>query len=150
MMATVTASGMFQLSAPASAAVDFADLRREVTSAARTLGRFTVTDDRETLSGWSLQISVADFVGVADPTATFSSSALGFAPEQVTLPAGVVLTGPQQAGSAVYPAVLATGDPETSTALAGATLDAALTLRVPTGTPVGAYRSTLTLTLIAR
>ncbi|MBT9607231.1 phosphate ABC transporter substrate-binding protein PstS [Microbacterium sp.] len=150
MMATVTASGLFQLSAPVSTAVAFGDLRREATSAARALGRFTITDDRETLSGWSLQISVADFVAVADPAATFASSALGYAPAQVTLPAGVVLTGAQEAGSAVYPAVLATGEPGTSTALAGATLDTALSLRVPKDTPVGSYRSTLTLTLIAR
>lgn len=149
-VATVTASGLFQLSAPASTTVDFGDLRREVASAARALGHFTITDDRETLSGWSLQISVADFVAVADPAVTFASSALGYAPEQVTLPAGVALTGAQEAGSAVYPAVLATGEPGTSTALAGATLDTALSLRVPKDTPVGSYRSTLTLTLIAR
>ena len=149
-VATVTASGLFQLSAPTSSSVDFGDLRREVTSAAKALGRFTVIDDRETLSGWNLQINVADFVAAADPAATFSSGAVGYEPEQVVLPAGVALTEGQQAGSAVYPAILATGDPGTSTALGGATLDTALSLRVPKDTPVGAYRSTLTLTLIAR
>lgn len=150
LVATVTASGLFQLSAPAATVVDFGDLRREVTSAARALGRFTITDDRETLSGWSLQIAVADFVSAADPTTTFPASALGYAPEQVTLPSGVAFSDAQEAGAAVYPAVLATGEPGTSTALAGATLDAALSLRVPKDTPIGSYRSTLTLTLIAR
>lgn len=150
LVATITASGLFQLSAPASNSVDFGDLRREVASAAKALGRFTITDDRETLSGWSLQINVADFVATADPAATFPSRALGYTPQQKELPTGVVLGGAQEAGSAVYPAVLATGDPGTSTALAGATLDADLSLRVPKDTPVGSYRSTLTLTLIAR
>jgi len=150
LVATITASGLFQLSAPASPSVDFGDLRREVTSAAKALGRFTVTDDRETLSGWSLQISVADFVAVADPAVSFGAGALGYEPEQVSLPAGVALTAGQAAGSAVYPAILATGEPGTSTALAGATLDTGLSLRVPKDTPIGSYRSTLTLTLIGR
>ncbi|WP_292705921.1 substrate-binding domain-containing protein, partial [Microbacterium sp. SCN 71-17] len=147
LVATITASGLFQLSAPASPSVDFGDLRREVTSAAKALGRFTVTDDRETLSGWSLQISVADFVAVADPAVSFGAGALGYEPEQVSLPAGVALTAGQAAGSAVYPAILATGEPGTSTALAGATLDTGLSLRVPKDTPIGSYRSTLTPTL---
>ncbi len=45
---------------------------------------------------------------------------------------------------------LASAAPGTTTTLEGATFDADLTLRVPRDAAVGDYRSTVTLTLIAR
>ena len=148
--ATVTASDLFQLSAPAATTVDFGDLGRGGVEVARTLGHFTVIDDRNRLGGWTMQLSVSDFVGIADPTARFSSTFLGVAPREVTHQDGVTLAEAQEAGQAIYPINLATGDRGTTTTLAGATLDADLSLLIPRDAAVGDYRSTVTMTLIGR
>lgn len=148
--ATVTASDLFQLTAPAATTIDFGDLGRGGDEVARTLGRFTVVDDRNRLGGWTMQLSVSDFVGTDDPTARFSSNFLGVAPREVTHQDGVTLGEAQEAGQAIYPVNLATGDRGTTTTLAGATVDADLSLRVPRDATVGDYRSTLTITLIGR
>ncbi|WP_295837252.1 substrate-binding domain-containing protein [uncultured Microbacterium sp.] len=147
----VTASDLFTLTMPsARAAVDFGDLPREITSIGRGLGHFVVIDDRSTMSGWTLMLSVADFAGVADPSHRIPASALGYVPQVVDAMSGVTPGRAQQAGSATYPAVLASGTPNTSTAAGGTTLDAVFSLRAPRATPTGAYRSTVTITLIAK
>ncbi len=149
LVATVTASGLFQLSAPTSPSIDFGDLRREVTSAAKALGRFTVTDDRETLSGWNLQISVADFVAVADPAVSFGRS------PRVRTRAGLAPRGRRPDGRTGGGCRGLPGDPRHR---------GTRHVDRPRGrddghraeparaqdTPVGSYRSTLTLTLIGR
>ncbi|MFZ8504644.1 hypothetical protein ACO1M4_14590, partial [Staphylococcus aureus] len=63
---------------------------------------------------------------------------------------GVTLAEAQEAGQAIYPINLATGDRGTTTTLAGATLDADLSLLIPRDAAVGDYRSTVTMTLIGR
>ncbi|MGC0370029.1 phosphate ABC transporter substrate-binding protein PstS [Microbacterium sp. SLBN-111] len=148
--ATVTASDLFQLTAPTSTSIDFGDLGRGGAEVARALGRFSVVDDRARLGGWTMQVSVSDFVGSTDPTLRFSSASLGIAPREVEHQDGVTVGAPQEAGTAVYPMVLATGEPSTSTTLAGVAFDADLTLRIPRDATVGDYRSTVTLTLIGR
>ncbi len=147
---TVTASDLFQLTAPTATSIDFGDLGRGRDGVARTLGRFTVVDDRNRLAGWSMQITVSDFIGTGDPAPRFSSSALGIDPREVVHHDGVVVAPSQEAGRAVYPMTLASAAPGTTTTLEGATFDADLTLRVPRDAAVGDYRSTVTLTLIAR
>ncbi|PTT23164.1 phosphate ABC transporter substrate-binding protein PstS [Microbacterium sp. HMWF026] len=148
--ATVTASDLFQLTAPASSAVDFGDVGRGSAEVARSLGRFSVVDDRNRLGGWNLQLSVSDFVGTDDPDRRFSSSFLGIAPREMAHQDGVTIAEAQEVGQAIYPMNLATGERGTSTTLAGATFDADLRLRVPGDASAGAYRSMLTLTLIGR
>lgn len=146
----ITASDLFQLTAPTTTSIDFGDLGRGRDGVARALGRFTVVDDRDRLAGWSMQIAVSDFVGRDDPTLRFSSAALGIDPQEVVHHDGVAVGSPQEAGRAVYPMTLATGEPGTTTTLDGATFDADLSLRVPRDAAVGDYHSTVTLTLIAR
>ncbi|WP_278102338.1 phosphate ABC transporter substrate-binding protein PstS [Microbacterium proteolyticum] len=146
--ATVTASDLFQLTAPTSTSIDFGDLGRGGGEVARSLGRFSVVDDRNRLGGWSLQFSVSDFVGIDDAAARVSSTFLGIAPHETTHQDGVSIAGGQEAGQAVYPMILATGEPGTTTTLVGATFDADLSLRIPRDAAVGRYRSTVTLTLI--
>lgn len=147
--ARVTASDLFSLVASAHT-VDFGDVPRDETSLARALGRFTVVDDRTELTGWTAQISVADFAGPAGQSGSIPASAVGFAPQAVKAPAGIVVGAAQAAGSSAYPAVLASADPGISTTVDGAVFDADLTLHVPSGAGTGTYRSTLTLTLVAR
>ncbi len=146
----VTASDLFQLTAPTTTSIDFGDLGRGRDGVARALGRFTVVDDRNRLAGWSMQIGVSDFVGRDDPTLRFSSAALGIDPREVVHHDGVTVGSSQEAGQAVYPMTLATGEPGTTTTLEGATFDADLSLRVPRDAAVGDYHSTVTMTLIAR
>ena len=146
--ATVAASDLFQLTAPASTSIDFGDLGRGGGEVARSLGRFSVVDDRNRLGGWSVQFSVSDFVGIDDAAARVSSTFLGIAPHETTHQDGVSIAGGQEAGQAVYPMILATGEPGTTTTLVGATFDADLSLRIPRDAAVGRYRSTVTLTLI--
>jgi phosphate transport system substrate-binding protein len=148
--ATVTASDLFQLTAPTSSSIDFGDLGRGGAEVARGLGRFSVVDDRARLGGWTMQIAVSDFVRTADPTLRFSSASLGIAPREVTHQDGVTVGAPQEAGTAVYPMVVAAGEPGTTTTVAGAAFDADLTLRIPRDATVGDYRSTVTLTLTSR
>ena len=146
----ITASDLFQLTAPTMTSIDFGDLGRGRDGVARALGRFTVVDDRNRLAGWSIQIGVSDFVGVDDPSLHFSSAALGIDPHEVVHHDGVTVGSSQEAGQAVYPMTLATGEPGTTTTLDGATFDADLSLRVPRDAAVGEYHSTVTMTLIAR
>lgn len=149
--AKVAASDLFQLTAASVAtAVDFGALHADTTSAARMLGRLTVVDDRFALTGWTMSVAVAEFEEETDPSRTMPAGIVGYAPTGVDVPAGVSVGAAQIAGSATYPAVLASGDAGTSTTAAGASFDTAITVRAPRGTPSGTYHSTLTLTLIAR
>ncbi|MDR2253984.1 MAG: hypothetical protein LBD97_09065 [Bifidobacteriaceae bacterium] len=111
------------------------------------LGEVTVNDDRRDAAAgaWTLNGRASDFVSDAD---TIAATNLGWAP--------VKISGAGAAGPAVTPGTgsgLAT-DQALATGTASATEDvttvvaADLTLNVPTGTPGGSYKATLTLTLI--
>ncbi|WP_394554329.1 substrate-binding domain-containing protein [Agromyces sp. MMS24-JH15] len=141
-------SGRFELVAPVSGALDLGTVRDGRATDAVRLGGFTVVDDRAERLGWILRIDVQDFVG---PGAVgIPRSALGYAPVVGTLPSGVEASAGLEPGSGIYPSTFATGAPGSSTGGAGASFDADLTFRPPAGTARGAYRSTLTLTLISQ
>lgn len=111
-------------------------------TASGALGDVTVNDDRRVTAGsaWTLNGRVSDFTSGAN---TIAASSLGWTPQKVS--------GAGTAGAAATDLSadrpLATGaaseDPNVQT-----TVDANLTLIVPTSAPAGDYSATLTLTLI--
>ncbi|MDR0595043.1 MAG: WxL domain-containing protein [Bifidobacteriaceae bacterium] len=113
------------------------------------LADVTVNDDRRdpAAAAWTLNGRASDFTaaGVASP---LSAANLGWAPAKVS--------GAGAAGAAVEPGLglgLSVDQPLATGAASAAedvttTVNAALTLRVPGGTPAGTYSATLTLTLI--
>jgi hypothetical protein len=102
------------------------------------LGEVTVTDDRRNGAGqgWTLTGAATAFAAGANQVA---ASNLTWTPEKVS--------GAGAAGTAGALGTLATGAASASTNVA-TTVKAGLSLNVPSGTPAGAYTSTLTLTLI--
>ncbi|MDR1118740.1 MAG: hypothetical protein LBL01_05535 [Bifidobacteriaceae bacterium] len=119
----------------------------QVWSATGTLDDVTVNDDRRNaaLAGWTLNGKASAFTAGAD---TISSENLGWTPAKVS--------GAGTAGGAVAPGAngglstdkqLAAGT-ASATANVETTVNAALRLDVPASAADGAYKSTLTLTLI--
>lgn len=111
-------------------------------SARGALPRITVEDTRDNSTGWSLTGKSAEFVSGTD---NFAATALGW------IPGGAGTTGIVKAGDAIAPGT-GLGEARTLTTSTGkstATIEAALNLIAPTGTPAGNYTSTLTITAIS-
>ncbi|MCJ1706063.1 LamG-like jellyroll fold domain-containing protein [Microbacterium sp. VKM Ac-2923] len=137
---TVTASDLWSLDAQKSS-VDFGAVPRGTTATAR-LGRVTVVDDRSALTGWTLTASTSAF---SDGVNTVPPSVLAIRPaafEGYEPIAG--LTVGSDGGT------IASSAAGVSTGIGGARFDAGLDFTAPKDAPVGVYRSTLTLTLVAK
>lgn len=143
----VTNSGRFELVAPAATLIDLGDVRRNQTTAPVALGQFTVVDDRDVLSGWSLNVTAADFAGAGNTTV--AKTALGYAPRAVALTGGVTVGAAKLAGEGAF-GVLAEGAVGSSTAEVGAVLDTDLTFKAPINAAKGVHTSTLTLDLVSK
>ncbi len=137
--ATVTASDLWSLNAEKTA-IDFGDVRRNAT-ATQSLGKVTVIDDRNVLSGWELDAAWSAFTNGTDSIATSALTIVPKAYAGSTLIPGVTL-GTTAGAIAESTAV--------STLATGALFDADLTFTAPKDAAVGEYRSTLTLTLTSK
>ena len=139
--------GLLALAAPtaSTSTIGGATIVNGKSTSTGTLGNFQVQDGRAASKpGWTLTTSsVGDFINGAT---TIGKQNLGLAPKNVGgTPA--VLGGPQVAGSATYPSLLA----QMAAGTAGSsTLDADLTFVAPAGSPAGTYTSTLTVTLVSQ
>ncbi|WP_300592414.1 hypothetical protein [Microbacterium sp.] len=142
--ANVTATNNFQLTTP-STGVDFGDVARDTTATA-ALGGFTVIDDRNTLTGWSVNVSANDFTGPSG--ATISKDQLGYVATVVGgNSAGSAPTTGKTAGAGAFGSALAatTGN---GTAASGANYDLNLSFLAPVSATAGSYTSSVTLTLV--
>lgn len=142
--ANVTATNNFQLTTP-STGVDFGDVARDTTATA-ALGGFTVIDDRNTLTGWSVNVSANDFTGPSG--ATISKDQLGYVATVVGgNSAGSAPTAGKTAGAGAFGSALAatTGN---GTAATGANYDLNLSFLAPVSAAAGSYTSSVTLTLV--
>lgn len=142
--ANVTATNNFQLTTP-STGVDFGDVARDTTATA-ALGGFTVIDDRNTLTGWSVNVSANDFTGPSG--ATISKDQLGYVATVVGgNSAGSAPTAGKTAGAGAFGSALAatTGN---GTAASGANYDLNLSFLAPVSATAGSYTSSVTLTLV--
>lgn len=142
--ANVTATNNFQLTTP-STGVDFGDVARDTTATA-ALGGFTVIDDRNTLTGWSVNVSANDFAGPSG--ATISKDQLGYVATVVGGNSdGSAPTAGKTAGSGAFGSALAatTGN---GTAATGANYDLNLSFLAPVSATAGSYTSSVTLTLV--
>jgi hypothetical protein len=149
--ANVTSSGKFALEGLASSInlTPAAAVSRGATTAAVPLGQIKVTDDRDSLLGWTLKADASDFTS---GTNTISKSALGISPSIVSgVSDGIVLGTAQVAGAAAYPvATLAQAGAGYGTLAVGTLLNADLTFKAPNNAVSGTYTSTLTLTLASK
>lgn len=151
--ASVTASNIFKIVAPANPNVDLGPVRRNQTTAPVKLGQFSVIDDRDVLTGWDVNVSASDFTGqeATNSGHVIPAVQLGYA----GLAAGGVQDGvtvnpaPKLAGEGVF-GTLASGAPNSSTTEEGAHFDADLTFKAPIDAKKGVYNSTLTLTLVSK
>jgi hypothetical protein len=147
MAAASSASGTFALEG-VSASVELGEAKRGGVTPPKSLGPFTVTDDRSVRRGWTLTASVADFTGAHDDN--IPAGALGLAPRKVGDPvAGITVSQAQPAGTASL-GVIAQADPESTTTASGTQFDAELTFKAPRTAKAGTYTSTLTLTLATK
>ncbi|GAA1743647.1 hypothetical protein [Aeromicrobium alkaliterrae] len=115
------------------------------------LGEVTVADYRANRVGWNLNGKVTNFVQTADSTKTIAKSNLGWTPQ-------LVGDASANAGAAGNPVLAGTGLTDAGSTLASAApgvagtetkVKAGLTLKAPSSsTAAGAYKATLTLTLI--
>ena len=148
----VPLNGILSLSVPAGASAVFLPptLVNNQSTTLGTLGAITVSDGRVlTREGWDVRASVADFVSDTDSAQTISSRQLGLAPSVVSTDAVGITTGASQiAGSAVYPALFASGD--AANPVGTTVLNAALTFVAPQEKAAATYRSTLTLTVVSK
>ena len=107
-----------------------------------------VDDNRSTPAAWSVNGQASAFASGSD---SLGAQHLGWAPSLSTNTTGAA-AGPEVAPSTTAGEGLAVSRTLVSaggTATAGSTtVDTALTLQAPTGTPAGAYGSKLTLTLV--
>jgi hypothetical protein len=141
--------GTLSLSVVSGATVNFAaaTLGSNNTSISTgTLPNITVNDGRvHTRPGWSLSASVSDFSFSSN---TINKAQLGLVPAKVSATAAGTQAGATQvAGSAVYPAVIATGT--AANAVGNTVLNGALTFVAPQEKPAGTYTSTMTLTVMS-
>lgn len=151
---TAASPGVLSLTVPAGAAATFSApaLVNNVSTTLGTLGAVTVNDGRFlTAQGWDLSANVADFVNAADATNTIAKKQLGVAPSVTvagTTATGVTAAAPQVAGSAVYPAAMASGAASNTTG--SSVIDAGLTFLAPQAKAAGTYTSTMTLTVVSK
>ena len=148
------ANGFLELSIPTNAAATFGApaVVNNYSVTTGTLGNVQVNDTRWiTTDGWNLQADVATFVSGAN---TIAKNNFGLVPSVVTAATtaeGITAAAGTVAGSATYPAPLASSAKNADLGLTGVTvLNAALTLRAPRTTPAGTYTSTITLTLATK
>ena len=117
------------------------------------LNQLTVVDSRPEDSGWTLNISVSDFVG---PGATFSGGYLGWTPatatigesaydgyQQVVTPGNTVLPDPGRTNTTRVLARAVAGS-----GLGLATVDARFKVLIPLTARSGTYRTTVTITIV--
>jgi len=148
------ANGFLELSIPTNAAAVFGApaVVNNYSVTTGTLGNVQVNDTRWiTTDGWNLQADVATFVSGAN---SITKSNFGLVPSVVTASTtaeGITAAAGTVAGSATYPAAIASSAKNADLGLTGVTvLNAALTLRAPRTTPAGTYTSTITLTLATK
>lgn len=125
-------------------------------AASGILNQVTVSDTRDTDTGWTVNGTMSDFT-VAGGGASFSGNQLGWTPV-VSDDSDLTLAGYDQvatAGASVLPATaagLATAKPLASAAaghgLGIATFDARLKVLIPSSVRAGTYNGTLTFTVI--
>jgi hypothetical protein len=125
-------------------------------AASGILNQVTVSDTRDTDSGWTVNGTMSDFT-VAGGGASFSGNHLGWSPV-VTDDSDLTLAGYNQvatAGASILPASvngLATAKPLASAAagagLGIASFDARLKILIPSAVRAGTYTGTLTFTVI--
>jgi hypothetical protein len=137
--ASVTASDLWSLNAEKTA-IDFGNVARDA-SATQSLGKVTVVDDRNVLSGWELGAAWTAFSNGTDSIAT---NALTIAPKAYT---GYTLIPGVSLGTTAGSIAESTA---VSTLASGALFDADLTFKAPKDAKVGEYHSTLTLTLTSK
>jgi hypothetical protein len=117
------------------------------------LNQVTVVDTRPIDAGWTVAMSVSDFVG---DSGLFSGGYLGWSPatstngeqaydgyQQVVTPGGVVLPDPERPPGA---RVLARAD--AGSGLGWAMIDARLKVLIPLAVDAGTYRATVTITVV--
>lgn len=141
--------GTLSLSVPSSASVTFgsAVLVANRSTSSGSLPNITVVDARvASRPGWNLTASVTDFTYL---TNSISKAQLGFVPAKVSATAVATQAGATQvAGSAVYPAVIATGD--AANTVGNTVINGTFTFVAPQEKPAGTYTSTMTLTLTSK
>lgn len=141
-------SNRFELIAPAATTVDLGDVKRNQTTAAVSLGQFSVIDDRDQMLGWNLAVNATAFAGANN--ATIANTALGYkAVAAGGNQTGVSLGAVKVAGAGSF-GLLAEGAPNSTTTEAGAQFNADLTFKAPVDAAKGAYNSTLTLDLVSK
>jgi hypothetical protein len=148
------ANGFLELSIPTNAAASFGApaVVNNYSVTTGTLGNVQVNDTRWiTTDGWNLQADVATFVSGSN---SIAKSNFGLVPSVVaasTTATGITAAAGTSAGSATYPAALASSAKSADLGDTGiSVLNAALTLRAPRSTPAGTYTSTITLTLATK
>ena len=141
--------GTLSLAVPSSASVTFgsAVLVANKSTSTGSLPNITVNDARvHTRPGWNLTASVTDFSYL---TNSISKTQLGLVPAVVSATAVATTAGvTQTAGTASYPAVIATG--AANNTVGNTVLNGALTFVAPQEKPAGTYTSTMTLTLVSK
>jgi hypothetical protein len=146
---SVASTGTFSVTIPTTTAT--LTVNSSGTSATGNLGTITVADSRNTYPGWAVYgEETTNFAGSGLPTGatitSIPSDDLGWTPAG-TLEGGATLgAAAADIGTTAGPAVLAE-------ALAGSgfgddSLDPALTLIIPSGTPAGTYTGGVTITYI--
>jgi alpha-tubulin suppressor-like RCC1 family protein len=107
--------------------------------------------------GWEVSVTVDNFVNAADSQISFGGNYLGITPRLVSkaysgfgqLPDNVAsVTGGTVAGSAVYPATIASASK--GYALDSVVFDGLLRLKSPQEKPAGRYNSRLSITVISK
>ncbi len=144
-------SGEFGWSFASTSAVDLGTAKQagNTFTASGNLNRITVTDTRtggSTPYTWSISGQVSDF---ASSAGSFSGGYLGWTPAVSNagtgVTAGAAVTSTAVGGTGLAsPATLAS-----STAAAGADIDAGLSLVIPSSTKAGKYTATLTITALS-
>ena len=117
------------------------------------LNQVTVVDTRPVDAGWTVAMTVSDFVG---NSGAFSAGYLGWSPttatsgeqaydgyQQVVTPGGVVLPDPARP-----PGARAVARADAGSGLGWATIDARLKVLVPLTVDAGTYRATVTITVV--
>jgi len=141
--------GTLSLAVPANASVTFgaASLISNFSTSTGSLPNITVNDARvHSRPGWDLTAAVSAF---SFSTNTISNTQLGLVPFKVSATAAGTSAGATQtAGSAVYPAIIASGLPANT--VGNTVINGGLTFVAPQEKPAGTYTSTMTLTLTSK
>jgi hypothetical protein len=141
------------IAAPASTTFGTATLVDNKSTSTGALPNVTVVDERyNTMRGWDLKATVADFVKTGDATTTIAASNLGIAPSVVTgstTAAGVTAGTARTAGTS-FASPFTFASAAASQVVGTSVIGGTLTFVAPVGKPAGTYTSTLTLTLTSK